>query len=60
MRSILYRTLFKTVPYTDWNMYIIVQKLGAILQSGQEILISDLQELYAAYSCKKIWQYHMG
>lgn len=60
MHSILYHTLFNTIPYTEWNMYIVFEKLGTLLQAGQEIFISDLQELYAAYSCKKIWQYHMG
>lgn len=60
MHSILYRTLFNTIPYTEWNVYIVFEKLGTLLQAGQEIFISDLQELYAAYSCKKIWQYHMG
>lgn len=34
------------------------KKLTIILKAGQEILYTDLQELYAAYDTKKIWQYH--
>lgn len=55
----LYATFLKGVTYKEWDMYLFLQKIGLLLKEGQEILFTDLQELCAAYTWRKIWQYHM-
>nr|WP_307990315.1 hypothetical protein [uncultured Niameybacter sp.] len=55
----LYATFLKGVTYKEWDMYLFLHKIGLLLKEGQEILFTDLQELCAAYTWRKIWQYHM-
>ncbi|MEG0086127.1 MAG: hypothetical protein RR817_06595, partial [Niameybacter sp.] len=59
MRSVLRRTLFKAMPYSEWKIYMMFRKLETVLKVGETIVMTDLQELYDAYTCKKVWQYHM-
>ena len=55
-----YNEVEDTILRRVWQLnFFNVKKLCILLQAGQEILYTDLQEIYAAYDTRKIWKYHL-
>ena len=55
-----YNEVEDTILRRVWQLnFFNVKKLCILLQAGQEILYTDLQEIYAAYDSRKIWKYHL-
>ena len=58
LREVICITFFHSIALNKFRMYWFFKKIGMLLKEGQEILYTDLQEIYAAYDSKKIWKYH--
>lgn len=58
LKEVIRITFFCSIADDKLSRYWFFKKVGILLKGGQEILYTDLQEMYAAYDSKKIWQYH--
>lgn len=59
LKRVIHLMLFHVEGKDTFQMYWFFKKVRLLLKEGEEILYTDLQEMYAAYTSKKVWQYHL-